>query len=192
MIKKILIFTLLVLAIAIVSHYLPSLPVKTPLVPEIENIDTYLSDTESAFKDITDGAEKTIVWANPNKTKTEFSVVYLHGYSATRQESAPLSDLLAKELGANAFHTRLTGHGRADEMMATSKLKLWKKDALEAYEIAKTIGDKVIVVSVSTGGTLSTWLSAQEGNEKIVAQLMISPNFTCIIKMLISSTYPWV
>ena len=57
------------------------------------------------------------------------------------------------------------------------RFKLWKKDALEAYEIAKTIGDKVIVVSVSTGGTLSAWLSTQEGSEKIVAQLMISPNF---------------
>lgn len=177
MFTKILLLLSIVLILAIGSHYIPAAKVLAPVVPAIDKIEAYLTEQESIFTDITDGAEKTINWASPSKAKTEFAVIYLHGYSATRQESAPLTQLLADQLKANAFHTRLTGHGRTDEMMASSKLKLWKKDALEAYQVAKTIGDKVIVVSVSTGSTLSTWLSAQEGTEQIVAQLMISPNF---------------
>lgn len=175
--KKLALLAILALALAIGSHYLPSQPVTPPVVPEIGELDNYLVEQESRYTDITEGAEKVIVWANDKKEQTEYSVIYLHGYSATRQESAPLSDLLATSLGANAFHTRLTGHGRADDQMVESKLKLWKKDTLEAYEIGSKIGKKIIVVSVSTGGTLSTWLSAQAGTEAIVAQLMISPNF---------------
>ncbi|MDD4273595.1 MAG: hypothetical protein PHG14_07705 [Desulfobacter postgatei] len=38
--------------------------------------------------------------------------VYIHGFSATRKETAPLSDLVAKTLNANLFYTRLSGHGR--------------------------------------------------------------------------------
>lgn len=177
MLKKISLLIIALLALGIGSHYLPPAKVTAPILPTIDKIEAYINKQESQYKDITQGAEKHIAWANTNKVKTEFAVVYLHGYSATRQESAPLSDLLAQKLKANAFHTRLAGHGRADNMMAISKLKLWKKDVLEAYEVAKIIGDKVIVVSVSTGGTLATWLSAQEASEKIVAQLMISPNF---------------
>lgn len=175
--KSLILLPLLVLIIAIGSHYLPNKHVDKPVLPNIEKLESYLTEQESRFSDITDGAEKTIVWADNKNEKTEFSVMYLHGYSATRQESAPLSDLLATRLAANAFHTRLTGHGRADDLMAISTLEAWKKDALEAYEIARTIGKKVIIVSVSTGGTLSTWLSAQEGTDAIAAQLMISPNF---------------
>jgi len=42
--------------------------------------------------------------------------------------------------------------------MASATLKEWKLDTLEAYEVAKRLGDKIILVSVSTGSTLSTWL----------------------------------
>ena len=175
--RKLLIYPIILLGLAIGAHYLPSLPVHAPDTPDLNQLDDYLIQQESQHKDIVPGAEKIISWAGDKGKKTEYAVVYLHGYSASRQESAPLSDLLAVRIGANAFHTRLAGHGRLDEKMVDGKLKLWKKDVLEAFEIGKKIGDKVIVVSVSTGGTLSTWLTAREGTESIVAQLMISPNF---------------
>ena len=177
MLKKLLMLITGLLAVGIGLHFLPPAEVHSPVLPTIDKIEDYVTEQESKYEDITSGAEKIIIWANPKQTKTDYSIVYIHGYSATRQESAPLSDLLAKELGANVFHTRLAGHGRLDEKMVDGKLKLWKKDVLEALEIGKKIGDKIIVVSVSTGGTLSTWLTAREGTENIVAQLMISPNF---------------
>ena len=82
------------------------------------DLDHYLIQTEARFSDIVPGAEKTIIWAHAAKTKTPWSIVYLHGYSATRQETAPLSDQIAAQLGANLFCTRLTGHGRSEAAMA--------------------------------------------------------------------------
>ena len=74
----------------------------------------HLAQTEGRFDDITPGAEKTVVWANPERREqTPLALVYLHGYSATRQETAPLCDEVAKRLGANLYYTRLTGHGAA-------------------------------------------------------------------------------
>lgn len=177
MLKKTFYFIITLLALGIIVHYLPSLPVKQPALPAINEIENFIYESEKQFDDVIDGAEKTIVWAGDKNRKTEFAVVYLHGYSATRQESAPLSDLLAQELNANAYHIRLTGHGRGNKNMVHNNLRAWKQDALEAYQIAKTIGDKIIIVSVSTGATLSTWLAAREDTDAIVAQLMISPNF---------------
>lgn len=77
-----------------------------------KDIDHYLAQSEAQFHDIVPGAEKIIIWANATKTKTPLSIVYLHGFSATRQETSPLSDKLAAQLGANVYYTRLSGHGR--------------------------------------------------------------------------------
>ena len=45
------------------------------------------------------GAEKRIRWfQGKENSRTEFAVVYLHGFSATRQELAPVPELLATKL----------------------------------------------------------------------------------------------
>lgn len=62
---------------------------KTISLPE--DLDRYLAQSEAPFHDIVPGAEKIIVWANATKAKTPLSIVYLHGFSATRQETAPLT-----------------------------------------------------------------------------------------------------
>jgi esterase/lipase len=51
---------------------------------------------------------------------------------------------------------------------------LWES-AKEAYAIGKMLGDSVILVSTSTGGTLSLMLAAQQYPE-IAGQVMMSPN----------------
>lgn len=144
---------------------------------DLTDLEAYVADAEAQFDDITAGAEKHITWANGAKDKTPFSVVYLHGYSATRQETAPFADELARQLGANAFHTRLTGHGRPGDAMLEGSVDAWTRDTREAYEIGTLLGEQVIVVSVSTGGTLATWLAAQDFATQLAAMVMISPNF---------------
>lgn len=142
-----------------------------------KNLDTYLKLSEARFPDITPRAEKTIIWANARKSRTPLSIVYLHGYSATRQETAPLCDQVATQLGANLFYTRLAGHGRSCTAMAEPTVNDWLNDVTEALEIGKRIGEKVIVVGTSTGGTLATWLALQPNTEAVVAYILISPNF---------------
>jgi esterase/lipase len=80
-------------------------------------------------------------------------------------------------LGANLFYTRLTGHGRGGQPMAEATVNDWLNDTVEALEIGRRIGEKVIVIGVSTGGTLATWLGTYDHSDDIVAYILISPNY---------------
>lgn len=133
--------------------------------------------SEKAFADIVPEASKLIRWFSDNPTKTEFSIIYLHGFSASRQEISPVTERVADLLGANVFYTRLVGHGRSEDAMAEATVEDWKLDAQKAYDIAKELGDKVILISTSTGATLATWLVAQSLSDDVVASVMVSPNF---------------
>ncbi len=157
-----------------------------------EDLDNYLQTSESQISDILPNTGKTIIWADPaKKDKTPVSIAYLPGFSATRQETAPLSDIIAKKLGANLFYTRLTGHGRDSQAMGKATTNDWLNDTVEALEIGWRIGEKVIIIGTSTGGTLATWLAAFERSDDILAYILISPNFMpnkSIAKLL---TWPW-
>ncbi len=167
-----------VIYLAIACYGSPILASFDAIVIELNQ---HLVAKEAPFSDLVKGSEKHIRWhqrgLGEQPQKTPFSIVYLHGFSASRQELSPTTELVADRLGANAFYTRLTGHGRSDDAMGEAKVDAWKNDALEALRIGSQIGDKVILVSTSTGGTLATWLQTQAGSEVIVANIMISPNF---------------
>ncbi len=142
-----------------------------------EDLDQYLAESESVFSDIVPGAEKTIIWAGEPGRKQRYSIIYLHGFSATRQETAPLSDLVARHLGANLFYTRLTGHGRHSDALLEGSVERWLEDACEALAIGRRLGERVIVIGNSTGATLATWLAIEAVAEAIAAFVLLSPNF---------------
>ena len=143
------------------------------------DLDAHLAESEAAFGDIREGLHKEILWADPaTKAKTPVSIVYLHGYSASRVEIDPVPQQVAQAFGANLYYTRLSGHGRSGDAMAEAKLTDWFDDTAEALEIGKRLGDKVLVLSVSTGGTLATWAASQpELAAKMDGLVMISPNY---------------
>lgn len=142
-----------------------------------DNLDDYLAKSEAQYSDLIPETEKTIIWANAAKTKTPLAIIYLHGFTATRQESAPLCDQFATRLGANLFYTRLAGHGRSGQALGEATVNDWLNDTLEAVEIGKRLGDRVIVVGSSTGATLATWHALQADNEAVLAYVLLSPNF---------------
>lgn len=148
-------------------------PVQLPPAPEA--LVAYLAANEQRHPDIVQGAEKTIVWAHADRRKTPLSIIYLHGFSASRQEVAPLCDELGRQLGANVFYTRLAGHGRNPQAMGQVQGNEWLQDATEALAIGRALGERVIIVGTSTGGTLALWL-AQRDPERIAALVLISPN----------------
>lgn len=143
------------------------------------NIDALLAKSEANYSDLVKGTEKHVEWHNNVGQKTTISIVYLHGFSATHKELSPMTETLAKQLGANVFYSRLKGHGRSDDAMSEATVEAWLADAKQAYEIGTLIGDKVILIGTSTGGTLSTWLTAQTfvNADKVIANILISPNF---------------
>jgi pimeloyl-ACP methyl ester carboxylesterase len=163
--KKILVCLIICFLIgAIVFLSGPRVEIDTQLYPVHlpEDLDGYLTQSEAQYADIVLGAEKTIIWADESKKqKTDYAIVYIHGFSATRQEIAPVCDILAKQIGANLFYARLRGHGRGAEAMGRATANEWMNDMVEALVIANRLGEKVLVIGNSTGATLAVWAAMQ-------------------------------
>lgn len=155
------------------------------------DISADIAEMESRFSDIISGTEKTIVWAHTSREKTPVSVVYIHGFSATRQETAPLADSLAARWGANLFYTRLAGHGRPGDAMGDVTANNWLNDAVEALEVGRQIGERVILIGTSTGATLAHWLALQPDMQDLEALVLISPNYAVRAAGADLILWPW-
>ncbi|RFP89854.1 alpha/beta fold hydrolase [Rhodobacteraceae bacterium 63075] len=143
-----------------------------------EGVGVYFESVESAYDDITEGVQKRVIWAGERETRTPVSVLFVHGFSATSEEIRPVPDRVAEALGANLVFTRLTGHGRPGAALAEASVRDWMEDLAEGLAAARAVGEEVIVMSVSTGGTLAA-LSAldAEMSAQVKGYVFISPNF---------------
>ena len=157
----------------------PKKPIYNTTIPgvpvDLLALEQYVKEIEAKVKTKPDN-EARIVWANDSlKQKTEYVVLYLHGFSASQEEGDPVHENFARKFGCNLYLARLSEHGLiSDEpMKEMTAEKLWNS-AVEAYAIAKQLGEKVIVMSTSTGGTLSLMLCANY--PEIHSQILLSPN----------------
>ncbi|MBV7408871.1 MULTISPECIES: carboxylesterase [Roseobacteraceae] len=142
------------------------------------DIDAYFAETEAQFTDIKPGTEKRVIWATAPGTRTDWVVVYIHGFSASSEEIRPVPDRIANELGANLVYTRLAGHGRAPDAMAEATPDAWTDDVTEALTAARAVGDRIIVISTSTGGTIVTALSQDtDVMEGVAGFIFVAPNY---------------
>ena len=123
------------------------------------------------------GAEKRIVWAGEAGVQTTYAIVYLHGFSATRQEIAPVPEQVAAALGANLFETRLTGHGVEREPLADVRAEDWLADGSEALAVGRALGERIILMGTSTGATLALAMARHPDFSAVEALVLLSPNF---------------
>ncbi len=144
-----------------------------------EGVQVYFESTESAYDDIVPGVEKRVIWQDGFKEqRTPISVLYVHGFSASSEEIRPVPDMVADALGANLVYTRLKGHGREGSAMAEGTASGWMQDMAEGLAAARAVGDKVVVISTSTGGTLAAAAALDEELSRDVAGIVfVSPNF---------------
>ncbi len=155
--------------VPIYNNQLPAIPVSAP------ELEKYVAVSESTHK-IKPNNEARIIWANDSlKQKTKYSIVYLHGFSASQEEGNPVHRFIAKEFGCNLFLTRLSQHGidTSDALINMTADNLWES-AKEAFAIGKQLGDTVILMGTSTGGTLAIMLAATY--PEIGGLLLYSPN----------------
>lgn len=126
--------------------------------------------------------------------RTRYVVLHMHGFTGTRQESAPLADSIADRLGANLFDARLAGHGITPDSMRGAVSQSWMTDAAVALAAASRLGDSVVIVGASTGGTLASWLAAHSllTGSPIAAVVLISPNFGVAGSIPTVLRLPWM
>jgi pimeloyl-ACP methyl ester carboxylesterase len=145
---------------------------------QLDRLEAYLADSESRHGDIRRHCEKKIIWHQNRPEQRALALVYIHGFSASRRETWPLCDRLAEAISANLFYTRLSGHGRDGDALAGATATDWLTDGLEAMAIGRRLGRQVVVVAMSTGATLATWLATQPSVAPHLHSLvLLSPNF---------------
>jgi esterase/lipase len=153
----------------------------------------YLNRAEADVPDIRPGDAKGIVWSAAGEgVRTPLALVYLHGFSADRHEVEPLVTDVAAALGANAYFARLRGHGRTNAAMADASVEGWMADAAEALAVGARIGERVVLMGTSTGGTLAVWAAGRpEAEGRLAALVLVSPNFQPRNRMTRLLLWPW-
>ncbi|MGB6036152.1 MAG: alpha/beta hydrolase [Cryomorphaceae bacterium] len=139
----------------------PTYNADLPEILSIAEVENFVENKESTY-DIKPGNKAEIVWWDSmNKTQTDVAIVYLHGFTASHEEGAPIHREIAQRFGCNLYLARLSEHGLITEeaLLNFTAEGLWES-AKEAYAIGKTLGKEVIIMSTSTGGTLALKLAA--------------------------------
>jgi alpha-beta hydrolase superfamily lysophospholipase len=165
---------------AVVTLHTPPALVNAALAPELpDNIDSWLAEAErrvTAEYALIPDTEKRVTWHGDPGARTPYAVVNLHGFSATRQETAPLAERVAAALGANLFETRLTGHGHSEQPMHAVQAEDWLADTAEALAIGARLGERTVVIGTSTGGTLALAMAGHDSAGAVSDIVLISPN----------------
>ena len=175
---------LLIFLLILVAGYLlgpkppkPELDKDLPSLPaSVGTMEYYIEEKEANFS-IRPDNESRIVWANDSlKSRTDYCLLYLHGFSASWYEGYPANAEFASHFGMNAYLPRLASHGleTEDALIDMTPENLWES-AKEALMVARSLGKKVIIMSTSTGGTLGLQLAA-DFPEYVDGLILYSPN----------------
>lgn len=121
--------------------------------------------------------QSRLVWADSIPRKTDYVLLYLHGYSASPEEGYEMAVAYAKRYHCNLYLPRLLGHGLAEEEPFLSlRADDLFQSASDALAIAKKMGQKVIIMATSTGATLALPMAAVDPD--IHSLVFYAPNFS--------------
>ena len=180
--KRLLKWLVIILLVFAVVYFLgpnPSTPVYSNTLPDVPTeaiaLEKYIAANEVQHK-IKPENEARIIWHNDSgKQKTEYAIVYLHGFSASQEEGAPVHKAIAKKFGCNLYLARLAEHGvdTSEAMLHLTPANYWES-VKQAYAIGKQLGNKVIIMGTSTGASNAIQLAANF--PEIGSLILLSPN----------------
>lgn len=185
-------------ALLLVVYLLGPKPAAPVLKAQLPTINTGLSEladsirkAEMAIPNLKPNNEARIIWADSIPERTPYALVYLPGFTATFVEGDPVHRAFARRYGCNLYVPRWRDHGLDVE----DKLLHYHPDsvletAAHALAVGKRIGEKVILMSTSTGGTLSLLLAAQ-APESVDGVIAFSPNIEIKSSSAKMLTRPW-
>jgi esterase/lipase len=162
----------------------PKLSTQTPesRVPEnlqIKDLSDWLVNYEAQQPFVVDGGAARIRYQDPESPdQTPLAFLGIHGFSACRQETAPVTQRLAEDFKANLIEVRLAGHGLTESGM-DCPAEDWLASVVDSYDLACRLGEQVILVGTSTGAPLACWADRQlqQRYKAPFAHLFMAPNF---------------
>ncbi len=163
---------------------LPDLP------DDFVQLEKHIAEQE-ALDALRPNTEARIIWANPQQpVQTPYSLVYIHGFSASQGEGDPLHKEFAARYGCNLFFGRLQGHGtQSDQPLADLSPDGMLESARYALAVGQKIGKQVILMGTSTGCTLMMYLAGRFPH--IAGLICYSPNVAVRNPYLKYVTRPW-
>ncbi|GMN10745.1 alpha/beta hydrolase [Croceitalea sp. MTPC9] len=197
MISKILKVLAILIAVLVLVYFLgpkveePDLNTDLPeITSDLVKLEANINNRELEIKNIRPDNQARIIWYDSIPKKTKYSIVYLHGWSASQEEGDPIHAETAKRYGCNLYLPRLAGHGlKEEEPMLNLTADQVINSAKEAIAVGEQLGEKVILMATSTGGTLALHLAS--GNPDIAALLLYSPNIEIFDSNAKLLTKPW-
>lgn len=169
------------------------LPAAMALPANLRSLENSLQTSEAA-KRLKPGAAARIVWADSVRpARTKYAFLYLHGFTATHMEGHPVHTRLAARFQSNLFLARLAEHGlsSSDPLQHLTARNYWES-AVQALRLAEQLGDSIILISTSTGGTLANMLCADERTRRrIAANILYSPNIAIRDPAAFLLNNPW-
>ncbi|HKP31631.1 MAG TPA: hypothetical protein VJT83_02855 [Chitinophagaceae bacterium] len=192
--RKFLRITAIIILVLLIAYFIGPRPAKAvyasslPTIPA--DVEQFVLKQEASHKLKTDN-EARIIWVDSSKRKTNFSIVYLHGFSASQEEGDPVHIATAKKFGCNLYLSRLAEHGidTIDPLKNLTVEKYWES-AKQALQIGKQLGRRVIIMGTSTGASLALKIAAEFPRD-VYGLVLLSPN----IKLFDENAYllnnPW-
>ncbi|MFT3702774.1 MAG: alpha/beta hydrolase [Agriterribacter sp.] len=183
---------LLIIVYAFGPH--PATPVYSRELPQVPvtsaGLEGFIKKQEAAHI-LKPNNEARIIWADTSKQKTEYAIVYLHGFSASQEEGAPIHTNIAKEFGCNLYLSRLAEHGidTTEPLLHLTPENYWES-VKEALVIGKQLGKKIILMGTSTGCTNALQLAASYPDD-IAALVLMSPNIALFNDKAWILNKPW-
>lgn len=136
---------------------------------------TAAMDTEAGASELKAGNQPRTVWLHEASVSTKYVLLYLHGFTASPGEVGDIPEQMARSLGANLYVHRWPGHGMCDQnAMRGLTVETLRRSAQDALNIARGLGDSVVVVGTSLGATLGLWLASTRAQD-VAAVVAWSP-----------------
>ena len=172
----------------------PKFELVDPVMPELNlmlsEVEDFVINKDLNRTYLKENNQSRLIWADSMR-QTEWSLVYLHGFSASPMEGHPTHEAIAKRFGMNLYIPLIHGHGLENR---DSFAELTPSDminsAKEALAVGKILGKKVLLMSCSTGGTYSIYLASHHP-DLVDAMVMYSPNIQLYNPSARLLTGPW-
>jgi pimeloyl-ACP methyl ester carboxylesterase len=107
--------------------------------------------------------------------KTDKVIVFFHGFTSCPEQFRELGEQFYEQ-GYNIYIPRMPYHGHADQMseaLLNTTAEELAAFATESIDIARGLGDEVIVGGLSGGGTITAWVAQNHPDVDIA--VMVAP-----------------